>query len=154
MLFSWIIFGIFLMDNIPIVISHTGEMHTSLLSWISRCLCNEHMYCLLVCLMVFNATCNNISVISWMSVLLVEKTTNLSQVTDKLFCKMLYTSPWSRFELTTSSMIDTDCKDNCKSNYHAYDHSHDGPWTYCKVAYVHEKHYDTYMYIMQWRNVR
>jgi hypothetical protein len=30
--------------------------------------------CLLVCLMVFNATFNNISVISWRSVLLVEKT--------------------------------------------------------------------------------
>jgi hypothetical protein len=40
--------------------------------------------------MVFNATFNNISVISWWSVLLVEeivvqeKTTDLSQVTDKL----------------------------------------------------------------------
>jgi hypothetical protein len=35
--------------------------------------------------MVFNATFNNISVISWQSVLLVEKTTDLSQVTDKLY---------------------------------------------------------------------
>ena len=34
--------------------------------------------------MVFNATFNNISVISWWSVLLVEKTTDLLQVTDKL----------------------------------------------------------------------
>jgi ferredoxin-like protein FixX len=34
--------------------------------------------------MVFIATFNNISVISWQSVLLVEKTTDLSQVTDKL----------------------------------------------------------------------
>jgi hypothetical protein len=34
--------------------------------------------------MVFNATFNKISVISWLSVLLVEKTTDLSQVTDKL----------------------------------------------------------------------
>jgi len=33
--------------------------------------------------MVFNATFNNISVISWCSVLLVEETTYLSQVTDK-----------------------------------------------------------------------
>jgi hypothetical protein len=35
---------------------------------------------LLVCLMVFNTTFNNISVILWLSVLLVEETTNLSQV--------------------------------------------------------------------------
>ena len=39
---------------------------------------------LFVSLMVFNATFNNISVISWRSVLLVGKTTDLSQVTDKL----------------------------------------------------------------------
>jgi hypothetical protein len=36
------------------------------------------------CLIVFNATFNNISVISWRSVLLVVKTTDLSQVADKL----------------------------------------------------------------------
>jgi hypothetical protein len=32
--------------------------------------------------MVFNATFNNITAISWQSVLLLEQTTNLQQVTD------------------------------------------------------------------------
>jgi hypothetical protein len=31
---------------------------------------------------------------------------------------MLYTSPWSRFELTTSVVIGTDCIGSCKSIYH------------------------------------
>jgi hypothetical protein len=79
---------------------------------------------LFVCLMVLYVTFNNISVISWQSVLLVEETGgpwqnhNLSQVTDKLYQIMLHTSPWSRFKLTTSVVIDTDCIGSCKSNYH------------------------------------
>ena len=86
------------------------ESHTQILKL--------HMF---VCLMVFNATFNNISVISWQSVLLVEdleKTTDLSQVTDKLYHIMLFTSPWSRFKLTTSVVIWTDCIGSCKSNHH------------------------------------
>jgi hypothetical protein len=74
--------------------------------------------------MVFNATFNNISVISWRSVLFVketgdvEKTTDLSQITVKLYPIMLYSSPWSRLKLTTSVVIGTDCLGSCKSNYH------------------------------------
>ena len=30
----------------------------------------------------------------------------------------MYISPWSRFELTTSVVIGTDCIGSCKSNYH------------------------------------
>jgi hypothetical protein len=65
--------------------------------------------------MVLNATFNNISVISWWSVLLVnykfpEKITNLSQVTDKLHI-MLYRVhlAWEGLELTTSVVICTYC---------------------------------------------
>jgi hypothetical protein len=47
-----------------------------------------------------------------------KKTTDLSQVTDKLYHIMLSTLPWSRFELTVSVVIGTDCIGSCKSNYH------------------------------------
>jgi hypothetical protein len=47
-----------------------------------------------------------------------KETTDLSQVTDKFYHIVLYTAPWSRFELTTSVVIDTDCIGSFKSNYH------------------------------------
>jgi hypothetical protein len=40
--------------------------------------------------MVFNATFNNISVISWHKLQYLEKTTELSQVTNKFYIIMLY----------------------------------------------------------------
>ena len=54
--------------------------------------------------MVFNATFNNISAISWRSVLLVEET-------GVHFA-------WAGFELTTLVVIGTDCICSYKSSYH------------------------------------
>ena len=50
------------------------------------------IYVYFFCLMMFKATFNNISAISWRSVLLVGKTTDLSQVTDKFYHIIFYTS--------------------------------------------------------------
>ena len=83
-------------------------------------------YCLFVFLMVFNASFNNISVIAWRSILLVEVTggpgenhrpvaSHLQTLSHNVVHLALI---WSRFELTTSVVIDTDCIVSCKSNYH------------------------------------
>jgi hypothetical protein len=77
----------------------------------------------LVGFMVFNATLNNNSVISWWSVLLVEETGGAGENhrpatnTDKFYHLMLYTSPWAGVEPTTLVVIGTDCIASCKSNY-------------------------------------
>ena len=79
---------------------------------------------LVVGFMVFNATFNNISVISCISVLLVEQTrgqgeTHRSVASHwQMYHIMLYTSPLSRFELTISVVIGSDWIGSCISNYH------------------------------------
>ena len=78
-----------------------------------------------VCLMGFNATFSNISVLYrgghfyWgMKPKNPEKPPTCRKSLTNVII-MLYTSPWSRFELTTSVVIGTDCIGSCKSNYHA-----------------------------------
>jgi len=67
------------------------------------------IHCLFDCLMVFNAIFNNISVISWRSVLLVEETggpgENHRPVTShwQTLSHNVDTSPWSRFKLTSNT---------------------------------------------------
>ena len=70
------------------------------------------------------------------------KTTDLSQVTDKLYHIMLYTSPWSIFVITTSVVIGTDCIGNCKSNYHAT--------TTAPNLIVHTSHYPWGNMVWNW----
>jgi hypothetical protein len=77
--------------------------------------------------MVFNAAFTHISVISWLSVLLLEqtrvpvKTTDLPQVTDELYHLMSHRVHLALIEIRTRNVImviGTDCICNCKSNYH------------------------------------
>ena len=77
--------------------------------------------------MVFNTTFNNISVISWRSVLLVEETRvpprkppTCCKSLIRLYHIKLYRVylAWAEFELTMLVVIGTDCTGSCKSNYH------------------------------------
>jgi len=81
----------------------------------------------LVWLMVFNATFNNISVISWLSVLLVKETgvsgenhRPVASHCQTLSHIMLYRVhlALTGLKLTTLVVIGTDCTGSCKSNYH------------------------------------
>ena len=76
--------------------------------------------------MVFNATFNNISAISWRSILSVEETgvpieshrpvTSHWQISSHNVVSS--TPAWAGFELTILVVIGTDCTGSCKSNYH------------------------------------
>jgi len=73
-----------------------------------------------VSVVVFKVAFNNISVISWWSVLLVEENHWLAASNWPAFSHMLY---WihlamSGIQITTLVVIGTDCTGSCKSNYH------------------------------------
>ena len=73
--------------------------------------------------MVFNASFNNISVISWSSVYWLlkqeypEKTTDLPQVTDNLYHIVLHRLHLSMKGVLTLVMIGSECTCSYKSNY-------------------------------------
>ena len=69
-----------------------------------------------------------------------ENTIDLSQLAHKLYHKMLYTSPWLRFERTTLVVIGTDCLGSCKSNYHTITATASPPNNYVGKHQIMEHH--------------
>ena len=85
-------------------------------------------FCIFRRIMVFNATSNNNSAISWLSVLLREETgvpgenhrpvaSYWQTLSHYNYVVSYYNPPWMGFELTTLVVISTDYTGICKSNY-------------------------------------
>ena len=117
--------------------------------------------------MVFNTTFNNISVILWRLVLLVEETgvtvENHQPVVShwQIYHIMLYQVhlAMSRIKLTMLVVISTDCIDSCKSNYHmittmtaseTWNIVYMGYFYHDKWAIFHLYHGENKLHLMRW----
>ena len=95
-----------------LIYQHDGAQYSDTLLTNFLCSLNINVDAKCLCL------CLDVVAVSFIGGGNPEKTTDLSQANDKLYHLILYTSPRSRFELTTLVVIGTDCIGSCKSNYH------------------------------------